>query len=654
MSPLHLYVLGPFQALLADQPLRSFASDKERALLSFLALSPQGRPIRRELLVKMFWDGFTEATARHSLRNALYNLRSALAPLDLLHTTRQAVQLTVADPAFWCDALLVEHVAADRDASYQQVQGALALVHGELLQGLELRDCPAFTTWLAERRQRLCAQVKLLAQRREQLELATPTGFLPRALTPFFGREQELALLAGKLAGPACGLLTITGEGGIGKTRLALALAEQVRPAFPGGVWFIPLANLGASDSARATAGESAAIAQRLATAIASRLSISLHPGSETLDQLTQRLAGQHVLLLLDSFEHLHGAEPLLVDLLRATPNLHLMVTSRRRLGLQAECVFRLDGLPTPPITTGAGQPALSVEDLKGYAGVELFVERAERSCPGFVLDPSNQDAVAHICRLVEGLPLGIELAAALTEQHACDEIAAMVATNVDTLSSDMADLPQRQRSIRAVFEYSWQLLAQPERAALARCSVFRGGFDLNAAAAVADASPAALSNPLDRSLVRQTSTGRYTMHQLLRQLAAEKLLDEPNATELTNQRHCTYYAQIIHGLQNAPSDDPVAFEVVQAEIANLTAAWETAVRQVDLPALHQLAPALTQIRTAQGMTAQAGALYAKAVAALRAALQDTADAAEVQAVLGHLLYLHRELPSNSPNFCKG
>ncbi len=233
MPHLRLYTLGPFQALLDGQALRGFASDKERALLAWLALEARDRPVRRETLMRLFWDGFTDETARHSLRNALYSLRKLLAPLDLLHTTRQTVQLDTAHPSFWCDALALEAAADDESASMEQVQEALALARGELLHGLELRDCPGFDAWLAGRRQLLAAQIARLEARRTRLAAAQaspPPGFLPRLTTPFFGRDKELKRLAQKLVDPSSSLITVVGEGGIGKTRLALALAEGSSP----------------------------------------------------------------------------------------------------------------------------------------------------------------------------------------------------------------------------------------------------------------------------------------------------------------------------------------------------------------------------------------------------------------------------------------
>ena len=644
MPHLRLNMLGPFQALLDGQALRGFASDKERALLATLALSHSDRPISRDSLIQMFWDGFTADTARHSLRNALYNLRKMLAPLDLLHTTRQTVHLNSAHPDFWCDALVLEQVAADESASLQQVQRALVLVHGDLLHGLDLRDCPIFTAWLAERRQQLAAQVRLLEEKRARLAAAQaqpPPGFLPHSLTPFFGREQELALLARKVVDPACGLVTIAGEGGSGKTRLALALGEQVRPAFPGGVWFVSLANLSPDHTAPDASSQSSPIAERLAAAIAARLSVRLGPGVSPVDQIVQRLGSPRLLLILDNFEHLHGAEPLLVDLLHAAPALCLLVTSRRRLDLQAEYAFRLGGLPLPPRTVGPDQPGVSPQELQQVSSIQLFVERADRRLGGFTLGEHNRQAVVQICQLVEGLPLGIELAAALVDQHSCAEIASAIAATVDILASNMADLAPRHRSLRAVFEYSWQLLSQPEQAALARCAFSRGGFSQDAAAAVAGASPDMLASLVDKSLLRLDDAARYDMHELLRQMAAEKLLDEPGAREATAARHCAYYAHFLDPIGHRLADEPALMQEAVREIDNVTAAWQIALHRRDLAALRQLVRGVTQLWYSQGRFQQGGALMAEAEAALRAELDCAADVPQVQAVLG-LVLLYR------------
>ncbi|HSN77115.1 MAG TPA: AAA family ATPase, partial [Anaerolineae bacterium] len=628
MTRLRLYTLGAFQVILDGQALRGFASDKERALLAWLALKARDRPVRRETLMRLFWDGFTEETARHSLRNALYGLRKLLAPLDLLHTTRQTVQLDTAHPSFWCDALALEAAADDESASMEQVEKALALARGELLHGLELRDCPGFDAWLAGRRQHVAAQVARLEARRTRLAAAQaspPPGFLPRPATPFFGREQELKRLAQKLVNPGSSLVTILGEGGIGKTRLALALAEQVRAAFPGGVWFVPLANLSPGEGALGAMGSPAVLGERLASAIAARLALQLSPGALPADQIAQRLPSQRLLLVLDNFEHLHGAEPFLVDLLQAAPNLYLLVTSRRRLDLQAEYAFRLAGLPVPP-QAAPGQPSLSLDALQSSSSVHLFAERADRRCGGFELDEHNQQAVAQICRLVEGMPLGIELAAALTDQYSCAEIASAVAATVDILASSMADLAPQHRSLRAVFETSWRLLAQPEQAALARCAVFRGGFSPEAAAVVAGASPKMLAGLADKSLLRQMDETRYDMHDLLRQLAAEKLLDEPGAREATAAQHCAWYARFLHARANDLFENPELMAAAWEETFNLKIAWLAAIDQRDAAALRQMARGMAQLLHSRGLFQQAVAQLAAAAAVLRAGLADTAE----------------------------
>ncbi len=642
MTSLRLSLLGRFEVRLDDHPVRPLSTDKERGLLAFLALAPPDRPVRRDPLARMFWDGFTPESARHSLRTALYNLRKALAPLDLIHATHQDVQLAVSDPAFWCDALVLQAAAEAEDASLAQVEETLALVTGDLLAGLTLPDCPAFMAWLAAQRQQCAAQIQRLEARRSALLAAQQQprrDFLPRRLTPFFGREREIDLLASKVTNPACSLVAITGEGGIGKTRLALAVAERVQPDFPDGVWFIPLAGLDLDRDTLAAPAEPEALFEPLAAAIAARLAIQLSPSAPALTWLARSLAGRRTMLLLDNFEHLHSAAPLLIELLEAAPGLCLLVTSRHRLDLKAEYAFRLSGLPTPPLLTGPSQTSLSLEAAQRYDSVQLFAERADRRRGGFVLDEQNQEAVVQICRLVEGLPLGIELAAALADQYACAEIASAIAATVDILASGMADLAPQHRSLRAVFEYSWQLLSPSEQAALARCSVFRGGFTPEAAAAVAGASPEMLASLADKSLLRWVGEARYDMHELLRQLAEEKLLDEPGSRQKTARLHCAFYAQFLHAKEEALSDQPALMQEALREIDNLTSAWQTAVRWLDLAALRQLARGMTQLWHGQGLFQQADTRFAEAVSALRTTLNDIADPSEVQAVLGRLLY---------------
>ncbi|MFQ5421622.1 MAG: BTAD domain-containing putative transcriptional regulator, partial [Anaerolineae bacterium] len=290
---------------------------------------------------------------------------------------------------------------------------------------------------------------------------------LPAAVTPFIGRKTEMDALCQQLSDPDYRLISLTGEGGVGKTRLALAAARQVLSHFPDGVWFIPLADTTAANNAEAA----------LTTAITAVLGLAAAPPSAS--QLPAVLRQKQMLLILDNLEGLLAAAssaviPFLLHLIRHAPGVSLLVTSRALLNVQAEWSLRLDGLPVP----AAGETA-----IEEYASVRLFVERAGRISGGFRMTAQNRPHVADICRLSDGLPLAIELAAAWTSHYTCAEIARSMRQNLGFLASNLPDLPPRHRSIYAVMEHSWALLAPAEREAYRNLAVFQGSFTRAAAA---------------------------------------------------------------------------------------------------------------------------------------------------------------------------
>lgn len=336
-----------------------------------------------------------------------------------------------------------------------------------------------------------------------------PPHNLPVQMTPFIGREEELARLQGRLEDPAHRLVTIVGPGGVGKTRLALAGAERVLDRFADGVWWVPLAEVQPRT-------EVPAAAQSLATASARALGLTLYGEAEPAVQLLAYLRAKELLLVLDNLEHLLAGGDFLIELLQGAPAVKVLVTSRERLNLQAEVALGLTGLPVPAGAHAAG--------ASGFSSVRLFAERAERTPAGFVLTEGNLPDVIRVCALVDGLPLGIELAAAWVERLGCAGIAEEIVQHLDLMETSMRDVPQRHRSMRAVFEGSWRLLSAAEQGLLARCAVFQGGFAEEAAATVAGATAAALHDLVAKSLLRRPAAGRYGMHNLLRQFALEKL----------------------------------------------------------------------------------------------------------------------------------
>ncbi|MFQ6049389.1 MAG: BTAD domain-containing putative transcriptional regulator, partial [Phycisphaerae bacterium] len=287
-----------------------------------------------------------------------------------------------------------------------------------------------------------------------------------QAATPLFGRADELREIVSRLDNPFCRLLTLTGPGGIGKTRLAMQVAADKSGDFQHGVYFVPLAALSSPDF--------------LVPAIAEALKLSLASSRSPRMQLLGYLRDKALLLVLDNFEHLVGGTSLLTDILTQAPQVKLLVTSRERLNLQREWVFEVQGLSCPEDANAA--------DAEEHGAVQLFLHAARRLRPDYALTDRNRPAVIRICHLVGGMPLGIELAAGWVRILSTTAIADEIAHNLDALATTMRDVPERHRSLRAVFEESWQHLTPAEQAVFRRLSVFRGGFSREAAEQVARA----------------------------------------------------------------------------------------------------------------------------------------------------------------------
>ncbi|MEZ4671226.1 MAG: LuxR C-terminal-related transcriptional regulator [Anaerolineae bacterium] len=342
---------------------------------------------------------------------------------------------------------------------------------------------------------------------------------LPPQPTPFIGRDHELADIARLLADPTCRLLTLVGPGGMGKTRLAIEVARCHE--MPDGAFFVPLQPL--------------TTAEFIVHAIAEAVSIQFFQADDPKQQLLSSLQNKAALLLLDNFEHLLDGVGLLSDMLSTAPGIKLLVTSRERLNLQEEWAFMLDGLSFPK---DAAKDA-----LENYSAVQLFVQRARQARADFSLN-GNTELVATICRQLEGLPLGLELAASWLRAMSCERIAAQIQSSLHFLATPLRNIPERHRSLNAVFEQSWGLLTTAEQDVLMRLSVFRGGFDEEAVEHVADTSLPVLAALVDKSFIRLDNTGRYDLHELLRQFAADKLLDA-GQYEATVEAFCAYYLKL-------------------------------------------------------------------------------------------------------------
>jgi predicted ATPase/class 3 adenylate cyclase len=384
---------------------------------------------------------------------------------------------------------------------------------------------------------------------------------LPAPRTSFVGRADELASIDRMLDESDCRLLTLVGPGGIGKTRLALEAAARRIDRYQHGVHFVPLVGVPAPDL--------------LAPAVAESLQFqvdSAHSALSARDQLVDYLRERTTLLVLDNFEHLLDARDLLTEVIEQAPQVEMLTTSRERLQVQSEWVLDLEGLE---VGNGNGHARES-------AAVRLFVDRARQVDNGYTLSDEESPHVKRVCRLVNGMPLGIELAAAWASTLPCSEIADEIERNLGFLETTMQDVPQRHRSLRAAFDQSWRLLLDDERRVFSRLAVFRGSFGRDAAAAVAGAGLTELHGLVSKSLVRRVELGRFELHELLRQYAAERLAVEQAELAEARERHAGFYLGMIAARAEALLGEHMmeARDELRVEVDNLRAAAEWAVTQ--------------------------------------------------------------------------
>ncbi len=630
MPQLSIGLLGSLQILIADTPVRPLESVKVYALLAYLAVESD-QPHTRESLVGLLWPDHPEESARHNLRQALFNLRKILddknANPTYLLIDRETIQFNRASDYsldlaefnryfFTCEEHLSQ-CTPDCSIHASNLEKMVKLYRGEFLHGLNLDDSTEFEEWTLVQReslhQRLLEAHSYLANYYElhgeyktarsfahqQLELdpwreeahrqmmrllvldgersaalaqydncrqvlaeeldvepSTETrelyeqirlgSIIPRSakpsfetslqhnlpiqLTPFIGREMEIEQVGKLLGDPACRCITLLGPGGIGKTRLALHVADDHSGKFKHGVTFVTLASVGSMPG--------------VIPAITNAFKLTFYDPGELKTHLLNYLRDKQLLLLLDNLEQLligssieENIAQFMIEILMNAPGVKLLVTSREAVNVQGEWIFEVKGLEYPET-----EPAAVLDK---YDAVALFVQRARRALPGFSLNEENKMAIARICRLVEGMPLAIELAATWMRALSPAEIAKEIEDNLDFLSSSMIDIPERHRSMRVVFEQSWKLLSRDEQKALARLSVFRGGFQRQAAEKVAGATLSLLSTLVNRTMLRRTAAGRYDLHELTRQYSAIQLAKSSSEKTETQKRHYEYYLSL-------------------------------------------------------------------------------------------------------------
>lgn len=415
--------------------------------------------------------------------------------------------------------------------------------------------------------------------------VALPTAGFPAQLAPFVGREAELEAIRARLLDPACRLVTLTGLGGVGKTRLAIeaarSLAEQPVHAaarLKDGLVFVPLASVSS--------------AELLPAALAAAFDgLTLHDRAGVSEQVIGFLRHKQLLLVLDNFEHLRAEAVWLRALLEAAPGVEMLVTSRLPLDLSVEQRLPLDGLGYP-------RPGTAVEDAMSYPAMRLFVQAARRVQPRFRLSSSNVEDVIRICALVDGRPLALEIAAGWLRIYDCADIVREIERSFAFLATEQHDVPLRQRSIQTVFDHTWKLLTPRQRTALADLTLFHNPFNLEAALAVSATQVLDVAALLDAMLLQRRSDGWYDTHYLVRQLAGQK---EPSQAQ---RRYSAYHLAFL-ATQQAALVGPQPHEAVaqvRRRLDDIRQAWRLASEQGCIDSLDASLDGLARFYDSSGL----------------------------------------------------
>ena len=516
-----------------------------------------------------------------------------------------------------------------------------ARVLEELASGLEGQeaDPPATPEGLVERRRVSQGQLvsgQAVSFRPEESRL--PVSNLPVPASPLIGREPLLAKLTLVTGSLGAGVVTLVGTGGVGKTRVALHVAALQSRA----TVFVNLVPLSA--------------ASEVPTTIASSLGLTLTGSVSPLSQVAAHIGQRSLLLVIDNFEHLMAARSDVAVLAQRCPHLMLLITSRETLGLPEEQVIPVEAFPLPEAAevqaahSSGLEPVQALDAAQALEAVRLFVHHARRVRPGFELTEAVLPAVLEVCRLVDGLPLGIELAAVWVRVLGVAEIARELSVNLDLLSSEHGGVQsnsvqsgsvysgeERHRSVRAAFEHSWALLTDQEQRALRRCSVFMGGFTREAARLTAQVPLPVLASLIDKSLLMLGDNGRYKRHRLLHQFSIEKALERPEELQESRSSHAEHCLRVLQqGLEGVRGQrSRAALETMELEFENVRAAWRWAMDGPQALFLKNASEALMRFFDARGRFTEALEMFGEASGKLNEGVP--AERAALGVLLVHL-----------------
>jgi tetratricopeptide (TPR) repeat protein len=501
------------------------AQPKRLALLAYLAVAREGDFCSREEVVEMFWPALPRENGRNALSQSLNFLKTALG--DDVIRTRGKTHIAIDRNVLWCDAV---------------IDDGRTQTHGLFMDGFVLTGHPAVMKWIEQTRAALEPSVPVSPVSREALS-APPARELNG---PFIGRSNEVASVERLLTREAR-LVTISGAGGVGKSRLAEVVAESLRPSFRDGICIISLAALPADASPLAT--------------IAQRLDCQIAPPDDPRRRLVEFLKDKQMLLVLDSIDNVASIDSFIVELIRDATGVRILMTARRPLDMKMEHVIRLEGLAVPPMNFDG--------DLSAYPATQLFIEIARQVGEPHALSQVERRAVVTMCRFLGGLPLGIEIAASWARSLGIVQVRDALLTDPTALEGSQRRLPERHRSLRTLMVSSWEMLTRPQQIAVARLSVMRVAGDVRTCIRVGGTDLVTIHVLADHALLHRNHDNRLGMHDMVRDFLSARLREMPEEKEDARRRYSHHLADLFGGdhMFNGPG--------AAAAIALLDAYWD-------------------------------------------------------------------------------